>query len=452
MRRVALVAVDSGLTVVGSRGHVSAPSPGLALIDGHDLLVGEDARRNARLKPRWVHSRFWQSPSTEPLKRPFPHHLRSADLIHAHLADFWRGAGGDADEVILVVPGVYTREQLALLLGIAEAAGISVRGLVDLGVAAAADRDIRGRCFHLDLHLHRAVLTEIENRRNVVRGRVWETEGVGLTELYDLWARRVARLFVRQTRFDPLHLAATEQALYLELPRHIAALTELEATQIAIDSGGHRHAIDLQRSEMIDITREVTALISDWIGRVADVEGSSLLLSHNVAPVPGLADRLRETADCEIAILHPAAAGSTALGHAGDIVSHAGGLPLVTRLPSYDARPPGPVTVPVTPPTGVESGGAGPTHLVIDGVALPITEEPSVIPLSPSPESGGVDLDIEGQVTIRRIGARVVFDAPPGTAVVVNGQRVESSSVVSTGDRIHVGEPPREIILVTMVG
>jgi ribosomal 50S subunit-recycling heat shock protein len=36
--------------------------------------------------------------------------------------------------------------------------------------------------------------------------------------------------------------------------------------------------------------------------------------------------------------------------------------------------------------------------------------------------------------------------------VVVNGQRVESSSVVSTGDRIHVGEPPREIILVTLVG
>ena len=202
---------------------------------------------------------------------------------------------------------------------------------------------------------------------------------------------------------------------------------------------------------MVDITREATTFISDWIGHVADVENSTLLLSHNAGPVPGLADRLRETTDCEIAILHPAAAGSTALGHARDIIPHVGGLPFVTNLPGYDARPPGPVTVPVTPPTGKESGGAGPTHFVVDGVAQPITEEPSVIPLSPSPESGGVDLDMQGQMTIRRIGARVVFEAPPGLAVVVNGQRVESSSVVSTGDRLHVGEPPREVILVTMV-
>ena len=451
MGRVALVAVDSGLTVVGSRGNVSAPSPGLALIDGDVLLVGHEAQKNARLRPRRVHSRFWHFLSTQGLKRPFPHHLRTADLVHAHLSDIWRNAGGDTDEAILVVPGVYTKEQLALLLGIAGAADIPVGGLVDLGVAAAADRDIRGRCFHLDLHLHRAVLTEIENGKDVVRGRVWENNAVGLAGLHDLWARTVARLFVRQTRFDPLHVAATEQDLYLGLPGHIEALTDLETTRISIETGGRQHSIDVERREMVNVTRDTITLISAWVGNFADLEDSTLLLSHHMALVPGLVNHLRETTDCEIAVLHPAAAGSAALSHAKDIVTHEGALPFVTRLPGYDARPPGPVTVPVTPPSGTESGIGGPTHLVVDGVAQPITEEPTIIPLGETPASESAHAGSHPPVTIRRVGSTVIVEAPPEVVVVVNGQTVESSAALATGDRLHLGEPPHEVILVTMV-
>jgi hypothetical protein len=71
MERVALVVVDSGIAVVGSRGNLSSPSPGLALLDGGSLLVGKDALHSARLKPRWVHSRFWQLLGTQHLERPF---------------------------------------------------------------------------------------------------------------------------------------------------------------------------------------------------------------------------------------------------------------------------------------------------------------------------------------------------------------------------------------------
>ncbi len=442
MERVALVLVDSGIAAVGSRGNLTPPSPGLAVLDGDSLVVGNAARRTARLKPRRVHSRFWQEVDENPLARPFPHHLRSADLVHAHLSEVWSAAGRDAKEVILVLPGVYTSEQIALLLGVAGAAGIPVRGMVDLAVAAAADRAGRRRCFHVDLHLHRAVLTEIENGPEVIRGRVWQHDGVGLSGLYDLWARTAARLFIRQTRFDPLHLAATEQELYLDLPRHMQALQENETTRLTIAAGGREHAIDLEGRDMAEASRDVTEVLSAWLRTNADLEESTLLVSDHLAAVPGLVDHFRECSNSDVVVLHPAAAGSAALGHADRIVTDSEALPFVTRLPGYDARPPGPVTVPVTPPTGTGPAAAIPTHLVVDGVATAITERPFNLTV------GGVP---QQSVVIRRIGATVIVEAPPGVPVVVNGENTESSTAVAVGDRLHIGEPPREVLFVTTV-
>lgn len=454
MERVALLLVDSGLVAVSSRGTVSQPSPGLALIDGDLLLVGQDAERDARLKPRRVHSRFWQSLNTRTLGRPFPHHLRAADLVHAHLSEFWRSVGSGTGEVILVVPGVWSNEQLSLLLGIAESAAIPVRGLVDVAVAATADRATRRRCLHLDLHLHRAVLTELEHGREVVRGRVWEDDRIGLVGLRDLWARTIAHLFVGETRFDPLHQAVTEQLLYLQLARHIEELTNHEATTITVASGGRQHSIEVGRRDLIDATRGVVEDLSKWVREYADEESTTVLISNPMASIPGLVDELGG-AGLDIAALHPAAAGSAALNHAGQILSGETALPLVNHLPGYDAKPPGPVTVAVTPPLGIGPEVVIPTHLVLDGVAQPITEVPIVIGPAPgattetaSNESGAPSEEL---VRIRRIEDQVVLEAPTGTNVVVNDQTVESATVLAAGDRIVVGEPLREILVVTMV-
>jgi hypothetical protein len=451
MERAALVVADSGLTVVGSRGNVSTPSPGLALLDGDDLLVGDDALRNARLKPRRIHSRFWQLLDTHPLARPFPRHLRTADLVHAHLSDVWRRIGRQPNEVILVVPGVYSADQLALLLGVAASAEIPVRGMVDLAVAAAADRASRRRCLHLDLHLHRVVLTEIEHGSDVVRGRVWEHDGVGLSGLYDLWARTVARLFVRQTRFDPLHLAVSEQLLYLDLPRHIEALQDGETTRITIPSGGRQHTIDLNRNDVVEATQRATDTISAWVRKCTDLEDTTVLLGDHIASVPGLLDHLGETAEADITVLHPASAGSTALAHAERIVTTAEALPFVTRLPGYDARPPGPVTVPVTPPTGTGPATIIPTHMVVDGVATALTEAPISLEIGGAESRDGDEPGAPQQpVVVRRIGVTVVVEAPPGVTVVVNGHRTESSTALAAGDRLQIGEPPLEVLFVTM--
>ncbi len=445
MKRKALELVDAGLVMVSPRGNVSEPSPGLAVVDGSTLLVGLDAVPVARLKPRRLHSRFWRDLGTAPLARPFPHHLRTADLAHAHLQEVWESGRSTAEEVVLAIPGFYSEEQLGLLLGVARACKMPVGGLVDAAVAATANRATGPHCLHLDLHLHRAVLTELEHRTEVVRGAVWEENHVGLLPLYDIWARALARIFVRRTRFDPLHRAATEQELYVQLPGHLAALGKGETTPVTFSSGGRRHTAELQQSDVVDAAASSYQRLSEWVKNHAGSDETTILVADRLAVLPGFVDHLVESTGLDVQALHRAAAASGALHHANTICSAAEELPFVTRLPGYDAREPGPVTIAVTPPAGTAEAAPPPTHIVIEGVAHRITSEPMFLVSSSENPEGSREA-----VTVRRLGDQVLIESPPETATTVNGAPIETRVVLVSGDRVRVDSADAEILVVTM--
>jgi hypothetical protein len=442
----ALELVDAGLQLVSSRGQLSQPSPGIAIIDGDDLVVGVDAECSARLKPRNLHSRFWQELNTAPLGRPFPSHLRTADLAHAHLHALSGTVDGGAEELMIAVPGVYSDDQLALLLGIAAELQIPVRGLVDAAVAAAVDREVEPHCLHLDLHLHRAVLTELEHGEEIIRRAVHTEPRVGLLDLRDTWARVIAQTFVRATRFDPLHLAATEQVLYAQLTDLLEALAESASTHARIASGGRQHAVELERDLIIDAAVSTYDILSSLVSDHAHPDGATLLLSHRAVALPGLLDHLSGIPDLTVAALHPAAAAGGALTHADRIRSSGSALEFVTRLPGHDARPPGAVTVAVTPPP--DGARHLPTHLVMDGVAHRIESEPLTLDPPGTEDDGGRDRPL---ATIRRVAAQAVLDAPAEAGVTVNGEPLVGRAVLALGDRLRLGASDREILVVTMV-
>jgi hypothetical protein len=443
--RLALELVDPGLIFVSSRGRISTPSPGLAIVDGRDLLVGLDAARSARLKPRRLHSRFWEMLSDDPLARPFPSHLRSADLAHAHLLDLWETEGGNDDQIVIAVPSLYSKEQLGLLLGIADACHMPVRGMVDAAVAAAVDRPGRTKCLHLDIHLHRAVLTELDRESEIVRGAVAEESRVGLLGLYDTWARALAKIFVRRTRFDPMHRAATEQVLYVQLHNHLAALTKQGATTVAIPSGGRRHTIEVGLEDVVGPVRPAYQTLSAWVRDRTDSAGTTLLVSNRLAGLPGLATHLRDSTETEVIELHPAAAASGALAHYDQICSSDRSLPFVTRLPAYDSRPAA-VTVAVTPPSADAEKTEGPTHVVMGGVAHRISAGGIVLGSADS-DTG----DRRDRVMIRRRDHKVILEGPSSSSMTVNDVAVDGATVLTTGDRVRPAPDADEALLVTMV-
>ena len=445
MRLVALKLVDSGLQFVSPRGKLSQPSPGLALIDGHGLAVGVDAESGARLNPRRLHSRFWQDLGSTPLGRPFPNYLRTADLAHAHLKSVWDADGSDAEEVIVAVPGVYSDDQLALLLGIARELAIPICGLIDAAVAAAADRELEPRALHLDLHLHRAVLTELEHGQEIVRKTVRTEPRVGLLALRDTWARVIAQTFVRATRFDPLHVAATEQVLYTQLDQHLEVLAGKDSTEVRIASDSRQHTVELDRARIVDAVVSAYDTLASLVRAHEHPDDTTLLLSHRAAALPGFVDHLEEHTGSSVTVLHPAAAASGALAHADRIRSLDPALPFVTRLPGLDAREPGPVTIPVNPPPN--GGRHLPTHLVVNGVAHRIESEPMI--LGPAGIEEGPEIEPLFP-SVRRLAGHAVLDAPAEAGVTVNGKPIEGRTALAPGDQLRLGTTDSAILVVAM--
>ena len=220
-------------------------SPGYALLDDGQVRVGLEAASRARITPLYAQNRYWHQLGLERLPWSAPGVQTHADLAFAHLASVLAAASPPAGSgMLLAVPPGYSREQLGLLVGIGNETGVTVRGLVDLGVAACAAQSSSPHLLHLDLQLHQAVVTVVEHARAegaLRRARYEMLPGSGLLAIQQSLVEMVATHFVRKTRFDPLHEAATEQALVDALPGWVAALAAARRNS-GRDRGRRSHA------------------------------------------------------------------------------------------------------------------------------------------------------------------------------------------------------------------
>ncbi|MDX1502891.1 MAG: hypothetical protein R3325_11070 [Thermoanaerobaculia bacterium] len=336
---------DAGLTLAGPPALAELQAdPGIAVVEEERIVTGRAAEERARLSPRRVHQSYWAELGLEPLGPPFPEGLRSADLAFAQLEELGTraasalGGGRSLTGVLLVAPGSFSLSRLGLALSVARRAGWPVTGCVDAAVAAAAGGAPAdgGRRIHLDLERNRAVATELlpEEGGRVVRGRVVRDERVGSAALLDGWARAVARQFVRRTRFDPLHAAATEQELYLRLPGWLARLSAESSIAVSIAAGGRAHEIELERAWVAAEAALAYERLADLVRAAVEAapEPAGLLLSDRLRGLPGL--EIRGSASGPAIRLPAMAALTGALRHAREI--HHPGVeapPLIVRLP-----------------------------------------------------------------------------------------------------------------------
>ena len=333
---------DAGILVGDAAGRVAGrigACPGIALLEGGSILTGSAAADQARLQPKRVNDRFWSRLDTSSLPPPFPDDLSHADLAHAQLNDIWKQTGSNASGVIVAAPGSHTAEQLGLILGIARAAGMPVNGLVDAGLAAVSHASPAAESLlHLDLQRHRIVITELTRDAELRRGPVRVSEHTGLASLQAACTREIAKIFVNRTRFDPLHVAATEQSLYRQLPDLLATLCRETRAVLELEAAGRIHAVELSRQEI------AAAVASDYEAIVQMVRAPQrhaapavLLVSHRAAMLPGLEERLAGVSDPAPIVLPADAALRGALRHHAAIQSPGVELPFVTRLPIVES-------------------------------------------------------------------------------------------------------------------
>jgi hypothetical protein len=450
---LALEINDAGL-MLARDGELLAEEPGCAMLDGREPETGATALRRARLKPLYAETRYWQELGTAPLPRPMPAAATHAEVAYAQLATLARALPGEDRQLLLAVPAWYTREQLAVLLGIAGEAGFQATGIVDAGLAAAALEPVPESVLQLELMLHRAVLTVLDHAGELRRTRYELLPQHGWLALQQAWLDMIAAAFVRKTRFDPLHEAANEQKLWDSLPEWLATLERDPTVTLEMQAAGVTHEVELAREDFAAAASRIYDGLAQALQRARAAGGPlHLRISHRLTGLPGLDARLAELRDCEVVRLPRGAATLGALAYESTLRRAPGAITFVQRLPvplrSGAAR-------------SVASSNAAvpavdrPTHVVHRSRAWAIQREPlaigSAVPV------GRRALAIDAGPGVSRVhctlalgedGAWLEDLSTYGT--LVNGERVRGRVPLRAGDRLRIGSPGVECELVRVV-
>ena len=458
---LALELNDAGLVSSAGEGWRDE-GPGYALLDPDRLLLGAEARAQARLRPRRLVTRFWARLDTAPLLQATAYAGSNADLACAQLDAIWRRRPGGIDWLLPVIPGGFDRDALELLLGVTAELGIPVRGLVDAAVAATTRRAPGRELAHLDFSLHGALLTRIAQGDALERVEAMVLPEAGLLGLEDAWARAAAGVFVEQTRFDPLHAAASEQALYDRLPGWLAKLHEAEEARVELPLNGESLAATLARAPLVAVAghayRALAAELERWR---RPGTGLVLQLSHRALALPELARFLGEQPGIEILPLPPEAAVAGALARLDALPANsADGPRFVTRLPALGNLPPAPgpgatgmgvagVGATRIGTTGMAAAAAEaqPTHLLHGAEALPIG--PAGLAIGTAPPRDRPALPLSGlpagvsrlHCIVRRDERGIVVEDLSRFGSFVNDERVDGRRVLVVGDRLRLGSP-----------
>ncbi len=365
--------------------------PAAASAASGNLVFGREALACSRSHPQQFNNRYLHSLSADPIAGDLGRARNHADLVYQQLLEL----NLPADEgLCLAIPGYLTNDQLGLLLGICQEAGLSVHGFVETALAHSLHLPADSASHVLDIEMYRLCLTEIADEgesRSVVRSS--SIDGLGVANLVEGWMNVIADEFVHKTRFDPLHAGSVEQQLFDQVFGWLGR-NELADERIRVTQG---EAV----REMEVSARALQEKLAQRL-RAADLrQVRTLAVSPRVQAVPGLMQALDESAISLIALDEADVAANFArLRETLDPGS-------VRRVTSAAVRHNG-GTAPAAPVAAVHAA----THLLADHVALSLAE----------PRFAGL------------------FEAATGVclspAVQINGQTPAAGQILAPGDQV----------------
>ena len=438
---------DAEIAVV-SGAQVVYREPGFALLDEQELKTGREAFASFRMRPRLIQHRFWSDLQTQPLADQRFRHLSAADLVSRQLEQIWRGVAAHGDRMVVAVPPYMNKDNLALLLGIAAEIGVPIIGMVDAAVAATRREYRNAVPVHVDLSLHAATLTRITQAGQAQVDRNVVVEDAGVLALFDVWVRAIAEAFVRQSRFDPLHTAETEQALADRITGWLTQASAASSVRLDLEYRGITHTAEIESLELSAAAAPVyQSIISNLRALYRADEAPAIQLTHRAAMLPGLADMLRARVGGEVFLLEPGAAARGLVSRCRDMQAAAGGISLVRQLPWDQAA------VDIAPQQAERSGGQ-PTHLLLRDTAYAIDARPLV--LGTQPADGDRWLDLQGDMpgvsrrhcTLAIENGQCVLRDSSRYGTFLNGHAIDGSAVLQVGDELRIGTPGYELRLI----
>ena len=345
---------------VGDSSGLLLHSPGFALADDKELHLGEKAEQQARLKPTKSYNKYWQELNLDPIDHgnDFRHH---ADIAFAHLQHLTEEAGIDGN-VILAVPGSFTRQQLSILLGLTSHCDFNVAGIVDSAVAAAIASARSRNVIYADIQLHQVVLTKLNVADQALQGgSTVQIPGVGSQNFMDLVMQLATGMFIQQCRFNPQHNAGSEQQLYNELPSWLAQAQDGNLI-LELQAGSTVHTAKMPYDALVSSLGGHFKKINDQIAALATEADTQLILSSHLAALPGFQASIAPSLDMLVA--DPHVVNEFALEYRKLITANPDGMQWVKSLPVSEQV--------ATAVAGLKPSASSPTHVLFQNRAVPV--------------------------------------------------------------------------------
>jgi len=282
------------------------------------------------------------------------------------------------------------------------------------------------RLLHVDVSLHRAVVTELTRTDGLARQRVDEIAELGLTNLLDAWVNVIADRFVRDARFDPLSIASTDQQVYNQLYAWLQDPARPRDFSIDIDHRGALRHTEMNIETLIDRVTPRYRMLD------RHAEAATVFLSHRAARLPGLTEHLAPRA-ARVVLLDRMDLFRGVAAHQSLIRSDPQSLRLITRLPVLPVM--GLERDVLPSPTTLRRDPERPTHVLFGSDAVAIGQH-LVLGRDGFPELPG-DFPSEAVQIVVNTNA-MQLKLQDGTQVTLDGVATHSGATLAKGAVLEV--------------
>ncbi|MDC0213712.1 hypothetical protein OAL14_02780 [Gammaproteobacteria bacterium] len=267
---------DFDLSLFSETFEILYSQPAAAICSDGNIDFGSRAIQGCRLEPLSFADQYFDRLSTEVLPKAIGNAKTQADLVYHNLVSLPIN-----EELLVLVPEHFDNEKLGLFLGIAKQAQIKVEHFIDSALAYSLDIPSRKTLHVLEIGRNNGSITELnieEDFRETVNSEL--IDRLNFTGLIQESLNFIADEFIKQTRFNPFHSAASEQRLYNKLHYHFESKDSSIST-VAIEDNGETRSVQINQ----DALNEKLASHVEFFD-FSDVD--TLVITPSVFRVPGL--------------------------------------------------------------------------------------------------------------------------------------------------------------------
>ncbi len=346
-----------------------ASSPSYALIESGRIQVGVSAEQQAHLRPREICTEFWQDLSG---KSSTKHVVSHAEIAFKHLDAIWAEVGQAEAKVIFICPVNLDKNQLGLLLGICKKLSIKVNAIVCNAALATEQHTDAEASVYVDLLQESIVISELSQDSAGISVKLPSRElSYGLQSFEHNSAKCIAKKFISETRFDPLHSAKFEQQFHDVLVVWLSNLEKYGTTECKLTVDDKEHVVSISTQDIASTNHHIFSEISNYLNILFHQHGNlAIYCSPSTKHAFGLYEYLSDMPGCATVQLSDDSIEKHALSKP-ELINPSETIHFITALPWQQES----ITTLSYNNGSLSNLVNTPTHILISGYAHPLKND-----------------------------------------------------------------------------